>query len=82
MPDRSEGGNQTKRDAYEKETPIQIFLMPAAATLVTTWNTEQMMLEMVHDRATTRVTCCTATWKENGEKLPHLLFLGSLFQKK
>jgi hypothetical protein len=47
--------------AQKKGTPTQISLKPEAAT----WSTEQMMLEMVHDRVTTGVT--RVVWTENAE---------------
>jgi hypothetical protein len=53
--------------------------MPEAATSVVTWSTEQMMLEMVHDRVATVVT--RVVWKaavlqcgKQMEKLPHYYF--------
>jgi hypothetical protein len=36
--------------------PTKTHLMPEAATSVSTLSTEQMMLEMVHDRVATGVT--------------------------
>jgi hypothetical protein len=55
--------------------------MPEAATSVATWSTEQMMLEMVHDRAVTGVTRVVWTaavlrCEKQMEKLPHYYFPG------
>jgi hypothetical protein len=45
-----------KRDAWENGPPLQIPWMPAVATLLAHLNTEQMMLEIIHDRTATGVT--------------------------
>jgi hypothetical protein len=61
------------------ENPIKTPLMPEAATSVATWSTEQMMLEMVHDRVATGVT--RVVWAaavlrcgKQMEKLAHYYF--------
>jgi hypothetical protein len=53
--------DQTKRDAQKKDIPISIPLMLEAATSLATFSTEQIMLEIVHDRVATGVTRVVST---------------------
>jgi len=48
--------DQTKRDALEKGTPIQVLLMQEAAISVVPWSTKQLMHKTVHDHLTTGMT--------------------------
>jgi hypothetical protein len=87
-PDRSRGWEPDEERHLEEGTFHKIPLMLEAASSVRTWISGQMMLEMVHDRATTGVTrvVWTAAVLRCGrkmEKLSHYHFSWTVsFQKQ